>query len=494
MSGAGTHSATERCSTGDSEKENIMDSPITTGSPNRRQFLTRYLPAGTLCSLGTASLLASAEKKEGNTAGPSGSAHPGAGDQTAQKFEQMLQRYADVAVRVGLNLRAGQRLVIVAPIKAAPLVRQVAISAYKAGARYVDVVWKDEQMDLLRFQHAPRDSFREFPDWPATAVLEYMNRGDAYLKILAEDPDLLNGQNEKLVATAAQAMMEKFSPVYNHMDRLSTNWLVITAPTEGWATKVFPQSPPAQRQMRLWDAIFQVCRLNHPDPVAAWRNHVAGLQARCEYLDRKHYAGLKYTAPGTDLTVGLPAGHVWKGGRATSQNGIACVPNLPTDEVFTLPHKDRVEGVVRASKPLSYQGMMIEDFGFRFSQGRVVEVTASKGKELLQNLIANVAGASQLGEVALVPNSSPVSQSGILFYNALIDENAASHIALGAALKFTLRGGETMSSEEFAAAGGNESLEHVDFMVGSDRMAVDGILPDGATEPIVRGGEWSFTA
>jgi aminopeptidase len=406
----------------------------------------------------------------------------------------MLQLYADVAVRVGLNLRAGQRLAIAAPIETAALVRQIAISAYKAGGRYVDVVWGDQQMDLLRFRHAPRDSFKEYPDWPVAAALESINRGDALLMVFGDDPDLLNGQDVDLVSTAMQTMMEKFRPVQGHMTRNTTNWLVIPASVEGWATKVFPLLPPEQRQPRLWDVLFQICRLNHADPVSAWQDHAVALQARCDLLNRRHYTGLRYTAPGTDLTVGLPEGHIWTGGRVTSRNGIAFFPNMPTEEVATLPHKDKTEGIVRATKPLSYQGMMIEDFGFRFSQGRIIEVTAAKGKELLQSLITNVDGASRLGEVALVPNSSPVSKSGILFYNALIDENAASHIALGRAYRFTLRGGETMSLEDFAAAGGNESDEHLDFMIGSDKMAVDGILADGSTEPIMREGEWSFKA
>lgn len=468
-----------------------MDNPIAVRSRSRREFLTRSVPTGALCAF-VAGSVASAEEKSSPSAEPAAGASAGVSEQTAPKLEQMLHRYADVVVKVGLNLRAGQRLLIVAPLETAPLVRQVTISAYRAGARLVDAVWGDQQMNLLRFQHAPRDSFREFPDWPAKATLEYLDRGDAFLRIMAEDPDLLSGQDPQLVAASAQAMMEKLGPVIDRMARNSTNWLVIGAAVEGWAAKVFPHLVPAQRQMCLWDAIFQVCRLNNPEPVSAWRDHLAELQARCDYLDRRHYAGLKYAAPGTDLTVGLPDGHVWRNARVTTGNGIACVLNMPTEEVFTLPHKDRAEGVVRASKPLSYQGMMIENFAFRLSQGRVVEVTASKGKELLQNLIAHVEGASRLGEVALVPNSSPVSQSGVLFYNALIDENAASHIALGFAPKFTLRGGETMSSEEFAAAGGNQSDEHVDFMVGSDRMAVDGVLANGIAEPIMRDGEWSF--
>ncbi|MCL5281832.1 MAG: aminopeptidase [Planctomycetes bacterium] len=470
-----------------------MDSPIATRPPNRRQFLTQYLPAGALGGLGAAHSVIGAGQKDRDAVGRSDRAMPEGGDRKTPEFEQMLERYADVVVNVGLNLRPGQSLLMVqAPIECPVLVRQIAVSAYKAGARYVDVVWRDQQMDLLRFQHAPRDSFGDSPDWPVSAGLEYLKRGDASLVFLSEDPDLLNGQDPKLIATASQAAMEKLRPVMSHIERNSANWLAIGAAVEGWATKVFPHLPPAQRQARLWDAIFQVCRLNNADPVAAWRDHVVTLQARCEYLNRKHYASLKYTAPGTDLIVGLPERHRWMGGRLTSRNGIAFVPNMPTEEVFTLPHKDRAEGVIRASKPLSYRGTMIEDFSFRFFQGRIVEVIASQGKELLQNLTANVEGASRLGELALVPNSSPVSQSGILFYNALIDENAASHIALGNGYRFTLRDGETMSAEEFAAAGGNESAEHLDFMVGSDQMVVDGILPDGKTEPVMHAGEWSF--
>lgn len=470
-----------------------MDNPIPMRSRSRREFLTRSVPAGALCAF-IAGSVASAEEESSPSAEPSAGASTGVGEQTVQKLEQMLQRYAEVVVKVGLNLRSGQRLLIVAPLETAPLVRQVTISAYRAGARLVDAVWGDQQMNLLRFQHAPRDSFQESPDWPAKATLEYLDRGDAYLEILADDPDLLSGQDPQLMAAFTQAMMEKLRPVMTRMSRISTNWLIISAAGEGWAAKVFPHLPPAQRQMRLWDAIFQFCRLDDPDPVSAWRDHLAQLEARRDYLNRKHYAGLKYAAPGTDLTVGLPDGHVWQGARVTTQNGIACVLCMPTEEVCTLPHKDRAEGVLRASRPLSYAGMMIEDFSFRFSQGRIVEVTASKGKELLQNLIAHGEAASRLGEVALVPDRSPISQSGILFYNTLIDENAASHLALGSALRFFMRDGATMSAEEFAAAGGNEGAEHIDFMVGSDKMAVDGILSDGKTEPIMRAGEWAFNA
>ncbi len=469
-----------------------MQSRTKTQRSSRRQFLNRYVPAGALGCFAAPGLVASAGCESGG-AEPANGASGTTDSRMAETFEQMLQRYAEVIVKVGLNLQPGQRLLIVAFIGTEPLVRQITTCAYQADARFVDVIWRDQQLDLLRLQHAPRDSFREFPDWPATATLEYLDRGDAILQIFAEAPDLLSGQDPQLVATSSQAMMEKFGPVMGRISRNGTNWLVVPASVEGWAAKVFPHLPPSQQQTQLWEAIFEMCRLNCAGPVSAWQQHVAALQARCDYLNRKRYARLKYTAPGTDLTVGLPDGHVWSGGRLTSGNGITFIPNLPTEEVWTLPHRDRAEGTVRATKPLSYQGMVIEDFSFRLSQGRIIEVTATRGEAFLKNLIANVEGASRLGEVALVPHSSPISRSGVLYYNALIDENAASHIALGNAYRFSLQGGETMSSQEFAAAGGNESTEHLDFMVGCDELAVAGILADGTTEPIMRKGEWAFT-
>ena len=456
--------------------------------PTRRQFLNRYVPAGILGPLAATSAMASTASESSV-----GAASRAASGQDVMPFEQKLGRYAEVVVKVGLNLQHRQRLLIITSIETAPLVRQITTRAYEAGARLVDVIWTDQQLDLLRLQHAPRDSFGEFPDWPVAAALEYLDRGDATLQIFAEDPDLLNDQDPALTAQSGQAMMEKLAPVMTRMSRNETNWLVIPASVEGWAAKVFPNLPPSQQQDRLWDAIFEMCRINCADPMAAWQDHIAALQARCDYLNRKHYAGLKYTAPGTDLTVALPDLHVWRGGRLTSSHGVAFVPNLPTEEVFTLPHKDKANGTIRATKPLSFQGAMLEDFSFRLSQGRVVEVTAARGRELLKNMIDHVDGFSRLGEVALVPRNCPIARSGVLYYNALIDENAASHIALGTAFRFTLQGGETMSAEAFAAAGGNESMMHLDFMVGCDELDIDGILAGGSAEPIMRQGEWAFS-
>src|SRR5438552_17036221 len=233
-----------------------------------------------------------------------------------------------------------------------------------------------------------------------------------------------------------------------------------------------------------------LCRLDCTDPIAAWESHLRDLAARTELLNRKQYSALRYTGPGTLLTIGLPPGHVWVGGRSTNAAGIVFAPNLPTEEVFTMPHKDRVDGVVRSTKPLSYGGTLIENFTLRFEGGRVVDVTAERNQDVLQRLVAMDPGAARLGELALVPHSSPVAQTGLLFYNTLFDENAASHVALGAAYKFTLRGGEAMSDDEFERAGGNRSATHVDFMIGSAELNVDGVLPGGAVEPVMRAGEW----
>jgi aminopeptidase len=268
--------------------------------------------------------------------------------------------------------------------------------------------------------------------------------------------------------------------------------VIITAPVDGWTEKVFPDLSLEDGKARFWDTIFDICRVKEPDPVAAWREHVDGLVARCDYLNRKQYTALEIAGPGTDLIVGLPGGHVWRGGSLTTQGGITHIPNLPTEEIFTLPHKDRVEGVVTATKPLSYGGTLIEGFSLSFCDGQVVEMEAEKGEESLQQLLETDEGVRRLAEVALVPHSSPISQSGLLFYNTLIDENASSHIALGRAFKFSIENGEGLSDAEFAALGGNNSLIHVDFMIGSGEMDVDGVTDGGAVEPVMRAGEWTF--
>jgi aminopeptidase len=408
-------------------------------------------------------------------------------------FQHTLQAYAELTVKVGLNLQPGQRLLIMkAPLEAAPLVREIAVSAYKAGARLVDVMWGDEELVLARFQYAPGDSFEEYPVWRAKGMEETARRGDALLSITGVSPDLLKDQDSDSVSAYQRTRWKYMGPTLEHIERNATNWTVIAASVPGWAAKVFPDLRPEAGQARLWEAIFEVCRLRQADPVAAWEAHTKGLAARCDYLSHKGYAALKFTGPGTDLTLGLPEGHVWTGGSDTTTTGITFTSNLPTEEVFTLPHRDRVDGVVSASRPLNYMGSLIEDFALTFAEGRVVKAVAAKGEPILRKLLDTDDGAGRLGEVALVPHSSPIAQAGTLFYESLFDENAASHVALGSAYKFNLAGGGAVGDDEFAAAGGNQSLLHVDFMIGSGEMDVDGIGEDGTAEPVMRAGEWAF--
>jgi len=409
----------------------------------------------------------------------------------------ILHAYADLTVRIGLNLQPRQRLLIIGPIanggaslEAAPFVREISASAYRAGARLVETLWGDEALLAGRLQYAARDSFEEFSAWLPAALAQHVEGGHAVLSIYANDPDQLKDAPPDLVARLQQATARQVRPFREHISRNQTNWAVVAASATSWAARVFPEVDPCERVDRLWDAIARLCRLDRPDPIAAWEAHLRGLASRTECLNQKRFCALRYTGPGTSLTIGLPPGHVWVGGRSTSAAGIPFAPNLPTEEVFTMPHKDQVDGVVRSTKPLSYGGTLIEDFTLRFEGGRVVDMTAARNQGVLQRLVDMDAGAARLGELALVPHSSPVAQTGLLFYNTLFDENAASHVALGAAYKFTLRGGEAMTDDEFERAGGNRSAAHVDFMIGSPQLDVDGVLPGGVVEPVMRAGEW----
>ncbi len=407
-------------------------------------------------------------------------------------LDRTLEKYAELTVRVGLNLRRGQRLFIQTPPEGAELARRVAASAYKAGARYVDVVVIDEQILLERFKHAPRDSFEEFDAWRPQLIKETLANGDAILSFSGEDPDLLKDQDPELVGTYFKTRLINHRKYLDLLMVNASNWLVVAIPMPTWAAKVYPGLPVEEQMLKLWQAVSNACRLYEDDPVAVWKEHDRQLHARRELLTRKQYTALKYRGPGTDLTVGLPKGHRWMGGHSTSQNGIDFMPNLPTEEVFTLPHKGQVNGTVRASLPLSYVGALIEGFNLTFKDGRVVDYHAENGEEFLRKILATDEGARYLGEVALVPQGSPIAKSGMLFFNTLFDENAASHFAFGRAYKFTLQGGEGLSDDEFAAHGGNYSMAHVDFMVGSNQIDIDGMPPTGEIEPLMRGGEWTF--
>lgn len=410
----------------------------------------------------------------------------------------LLKKYAELVIHVGLNLRPGQRLLINnastrgVPLHVAPLVREIARVAYEAGARLVDVIWNDEALLRTRVQYAPADSFDEYPTWHVAALMNNIERGDAILTIRSNNPDLLSGLDPERVGALQKTHLNHFNPVSMAITSNKVNWCVIAASGPDWAAKVFPHLSREEAEAKLWEAIFEITRVNLEDPVSAWKAHIQNLRRRAEYLSAKQYAALHYTAPGTDLTIGLPRGHKWISARSMAQNGIDFTANLPTEEVFTLAHRDQVDGVVSASMPLSYSGTLIEDFSLTFEKGRIVKVTARKGEAILQKLVDTDEGSHRLGEVALVPHSSPIARRGHLFFDALIDENAASHLAIGRAYRFNLEGGEALSDEEFRARGGNTSLTHVDFMVGSGQMNIDGIREDGSREAVMRQGEWAF--
>jgi aminopeptidase len=410
----------------------------------------------------------------------------------ALPFDQKLDRLAEVAIRIGLNLREGQELVLTAPTDALPLVRRITEHAYKAGAKLVTVFYSDDATILARFQHAPDASFDYAPQWLQDAIATAFRSGAARMAITGANPALLAQQDPSKVSRANIAASKASKPAMELITRHEINWTIVAAATPAWAALVFPNDPPELALGRLWDAIFATSRITSADPVAQWQEHGANLKKRVDFLNNKRFHSLRFYTPDgtTDLTVGLADQHLWAGGGTTAGNGVYCQPNIPTEECFTTPHKDRVNGVVTASKPLSHQGTLIENIRCTFKDGKIVEATATKGQEAINKLISTDDGARRLGEVALVPHNSPIAQSGILFWNTLFDENAASHIALGQAYSTCLIGGEKMSNEELAKLGANESLIHVDWMIGGPTMNVDGLAADGSAEPLMRAGDW----
>jgi len=406
-------------------------------------------------------------------------------------FDDQLRAYARLIITTGSQLRKGQRLLIQAPIEGAPLIRHLVAEAYQAGARFVDVLWGDDATTLARFEHAPRDSFDEIPEWRALALEATAETKDAVISVHATDPDLLAGQDPELVARSRQSLQRRLADYSQKVASNHLNWCVVSLPVEGWAKKVFPDAGGDAAVEKLWTAIFAACRIDQADPIAAWRDHLSTLKTRRERLIAKQYTELRYRAPGTDLRVGMPRNHIWLGGEVTTREGHPFVPNLPTEEVFSLPHRDRTEGTVRATKPLAYSGSVIEDFSLTFEKGSVVKAEARKGQETLDKLLAADEGARRLGEVALVPHSSPISASGLLFYNTLYDENASCHLAIGRGYQTCLEGGPDMNTETFAEHGGNVSLIHNDFMIGSAEMDIDGVTASGDVEAVMRGGEWA---
>lgn len=401
-----------------------------------------------------------------------------------------LDRLAQVAVKVGLNLQPGQDLVMTAPVSALPLVRRIAEHAYKAGAGLVTPILSDDAVTLARYRHARDESFDAAAGWLYDGMAAAYDKGAARLAIAGGDPMLLSNEDPDKVGRANRAMSMAYSGARDRITRFATNWTIVAWPDAAWARLVSPELSEHDAQRKLAEAIFAASRVDDDDAVARWEAHNKELGRRAAWLDGQNFASLHFTGPGTDLSVGLADGHKWVAGATETLSGILCNPNIPTEEVFTTPHKLRVSGHVSATKPLSHQGTLIEEIRVRFEDGRIVEAHASKGEGVLQKVLDTDEGARRLGEVALVPHASPISQSGMLFYNTLFDENAASHIALGQCYSTCFQGGDTMDNDEVARRGGNSSAIHIDWMIGSDKIDIDGVSQSGETVPVMRKGAW----
>ncbi|MUO80438.1 aminopeptidase [Agrobacterium vitis] len=402
-----------------------------------------------------------------------------------------LDKLAEVAVKVGLRLAPGQDLVITAPLNALPLVRNITRHAYMAGAGLVTTFYSDEETTLARYAHGSDASFDRASGWLYEGMAKAYAGGAARLAISGDNPMLLASQDPAKVARANKANSIAYKPALEPISNFDINWNISSYPNPSWAAQVFPDLPLDEAVKKLADAIFAASRVDQSDPVAAWMAHNGELAKRSAWLNGERFSSLHFTGPGTDLRVGLADGHEWHGGASTAKNGITCNPNIPTEEVFTTPHALKVEGLVSSTKPLSHQGTLIDNIQVRFEAGRIVEAKASRGEEVLNKVLDTDEGARRLGEVALVPHSSPISASGILFYNTLFDENASCHIALGQCYSKCFLDGASLTPEQIKAQGGNSSLIHIDWMIGSDKVDIDGVKADGTTVPVMRKGEWA---
>ena len=402
-----------------------------------------------------------------------------------------IDRLAELAVKTGLALIPGQDLMITAPIEALPLVRKITDYAYKSGACVVTPIFSDPEMVLSRYRNALDTSFDQAANWLYDGMGAAFDNNTARLAIVGDDPMLLANEDPEKVGRVNKANSQALTPARERITRFDINWNIVAWPGLAWAKRMFPDLPENEAQAKLAEAIFSASRVNVSNPIEAWNNHNKNLRKRSNWLNQQNFASLHFSGPGTDLTVGLADGHEWMGGASLARNGITCNPNIPSEEVFTTPHCMRVQGTVSSTKPLSHQGTLIDNICVKFEAGSITEAHASKGEEVLLKVLDSDEGARRLGEVALVPHSSPISQSGLLFYNTLFDENAASHIALGQCYSKCFKDGENLSKDEIIKRGGNSSMIHIDWMIGSEEINVDGMNSNGASIPIFRNGEWA---
>lgn len=406
---------------------------------------------------------------------------------------KLLEKYADLIIKVGVNIQKGQTLVVISPIECANFARMIGEMAYEAGARDVVISYKDELFSKMRFLRAPEEVFEEFPAWQKEFYLSYVKQGAAFVSIAASDPEILKDVNPERVAK-----VQKVSSIalQEYRERLMSNknsWCVVSIPTKSWAQKVFPQLTVEEAVAALWEAIFKTVRVDLDNPVRAWKNHTGNLQKSADFLNSQQFKFLRYkNSLGTDLELELPVDHIWQGGSEHTQDGIEFVANMPTEEIFTLPKKTGANGKVVSSMPLNYNGNLIEGFSLTFKDGKIVEFTAEKGYEVLKKLIETDEGSCYLGEVALVPYDSPISNSKILYFNTLFDENASCHLAIGKAYPICIKNGENMNKEELAELGVNDSLTHVDFMIGTSDLEIIGITALGEEIKVFEKGNFAY--
>jgi aminopeptidase len=405
-------------------------------------------------------------------------------------FDQQLEVYANLIIEFGVALQPHQRLLINATTDHVALVRACTTSAYQRGARHVAVFWRDDGVTLARHRFAPRDSFAELPAWYGSAMNEVAERGDAIINIAGTDPKLLEGQDAALISLEQSTLVQARAVLYESIFSNSMNFSVAAAATPAWARSVFPNLEPTAAVDALWQAIFQVTQVNQPKAVEVWQTLCDTMKHRRELLQTKAFDALRFSGPGTKLEVGLHPNHIWMGGQMTTPSGITFMPNVPTYEVYTAPHRLRVNGTVRGTKPASLDHGLVEGWALEFKDGRVIHASADRGKAELHALLETDEGARFLGEVALLPAGSPVEQTNLLFQNILFDENAACHIALGRAYAFSIQGANGMGEAEFVAMGGNFSEEHMDVMIGSSEVDVKGIHANGREELILEQGQW----
>ncbi len=410
-----------------------------------------------------------------------------------KNFEQLLEKYADLIIYKGINIQKDDYVQIGADIEIAPLVRKLTASAYKAGAKEVIVKWVDDSISRLNYEHMSQETLSDIPQYKIDEAEDLLNKRAKRIALRSANPNNLKGIDAKKISAVNLAQSKALEFVRNATQANVVSWIVAAGAGAEWAKLVFPDLETTEEQVdALWDQIFKTTRVYEEDPIKAWDEHEATLKEKADFLNQTQFAALHYQAPGTDLTLGLPENHIWESAGSHNQKGEIFIANMPTEEVFTAPDFRKADGYVSSSKPLAYAGTVIDGMKFTFKDGEIIDVIAEQGQETIQNLVFDNEGSKALGEVALVPHQSPISQSKITFFNTLFDENASNHIAIGQAYATSVQGGTEMSPEQLKEAGLNRSNVHVDFMIGNEHMDIDGIKKDGSIVPIFRNGEWAF--